>query len=155
MAPSRSSKKTSQSRSDPEYVKARVQGLIAERTEPRVKSAHWNADALVMKLRDGVTVTIPRRKIAGLAGASANALADFDIEGGGAYLHWGQLDVDHSVPVLLADALGVVTAREAARRAGSVSSPKKAAAAALNGRKGGRPPAKHTEGPKKKRKIAA
>jgi hypothetical protein len=155
MAPSQSTKKTNPSRSDRDYVKASVRGLIAERTEPRVKSAHWNADALVMKLRDGVTVTIPRRKIPGLAGASADALVDFGIEGGGAYLHWGKLDVDHSVPVLLANVLGVVTAREAARRAGSVSSPKKAAAAALNGRKGGRPPARHPETSKKKRKIAA
>jgi hypothetical protein len=129
--------------------------MIAQRTEPRVKNAYWDADALVLELRDGVTVTVPRRKIPGLARASAGALADFDIEGGGAYLHWEKLDVDHSVPVLLADVLGVVTAREAARRAGSVSSPKKAAAAASNGRKGGRPRSQLVEAPRKKRKIAA
>ena len=137
-----------------EYVKARARATIAQRTEPRVKSASWDADSLVLVLRDGVTVTIPRRKISGLAGASAEALADFDIEGGGAYLHWEKLDVDHSVPVLLADALGVVTVQEAARRAGSVTTPKKAAAAAANGRKGGRPRAKIVD-VKKKRKIAA
>ena len=155
MAPSLPTKKSKQDSKDRDYSKARDRALIAERTEPRVKSAHWSADALVMKLRDGVTVTIPRRKIPGLAGASNDALVDFEIEGGGAYLHWDKLDVDYSVPVLLADVLGVVTVREAARRAGSVSSPKKAAAAALNGRKGGRPPSQHIDRSKKKRKIAA
>ena len=138
-----------------EYVKARARGAIAERVEPRVKKAYWDAGALVLQLRGGVTVTVPRRMIPGLSRASAGALADFEIEGGGAYLHWEKLDVDHSVPVLLADILGVVTAREAARRAGSVSSPKKAAAAAANGRKGGRPRAKHVAAAGRKRTIAA
>jgi hypothetical protein len=153
MVRSQSSRKKRASQHDDEYAKARIRGLIAQRTEPRVKTAYWDADALVLKLRDGVSVTIPRRKIPGLAGASVEALADFEIEGGGAYLHWESLNVDHSVPVLLADALGVVTAQEAARRAGSVSSPKKAAAAASNGRKGGRPRAKNPD--VKKKRIAA
>ena len=151
MARSASSRK----RDNDEYVEARAHGAIAERTEPRVKTAHWDAERLVLQLHDGVTVIVPRRKIPGLARASAAALADMEIEGGGAHLHWGTLDVDHVVPVLLADALGIFTSREAARRAGSVSSPKKAAAAVANGRKGGRPRAECAVGPKKKRKIAA
>jgi hypothetical protein len=155
MARSQPVRKARANHNDKEYVDARVRGMIASRTEPRVKSAHWVADTLVLQLRDGVTVIVPRRKIPGLARASADALADLDIEGGGAYLHWGALDVDHSVPILLADVLGVVTVREAARRAGSVSSPKKAVAAASNGRKGGRPPKKQLESPKKKRNVAA
>jgi hypothetical protein len=155
MAPSHSARKMSAKQDDGEYNKARASGVISERIEPRVKKAFWDGGALVMELRDGVTVTVPRRKIPGLARAAVSALADFEIEGGGAYLHWRSLDVDHSVPVLLADVLGVVTAREAARRAGSVSSPKKAAAAASNGRKGGRPRTRQIDSPAKKRKIAA
>jgi hypothetical protein len=119
-----------------------------------VKTAHWTGNTLALELRDGVVVLLPRRKIPGLERASRDAIADFQIEGGGAYLHWEALDVDHSVPILLADALGVLTAREAARRAGSISSPKKATTAAANGRKGGRPLGPLTDPAKKKRKAA-
>jgi hypothetical protein len=129
--------------------------MTAQRTEPRVKAARWIGDALSLELRGGITVILPRRKIPGLERASASALADLQIDGRGAYLHWESLDVDHSVPVLLADALGVRTAREVARRAGSVSSPKKAAAAVANGSKGGRPRATPIEPRRKRRKIAA
>jgi len=153
MATAHSNRKTSRNQDEDEYITARARGIIAQRTEPRVKHAYWDAGALVLELRDGVTVIVPKRKIPGLSRASTRDLVAFDIEGGGAYLHWDALDVDHSVPVLLADVLGVVTAREVARRAGSVTSPKKAAAAALNGRKGGRPPAR--QAPSKKRKAAA
>ncbi len=51
-------------------------------------------------------------------------------------LHWEALDVDLSVPALMAESFGTKTwMRELARRAGSV----KAAAARVNGAKGGRP----------------
>jgi hypothetical protein len=120
-----------------------------------VKAAHWVGDALSLELRTGVTVTLPRRKIPGLERATIQALRDFTVEAGGAYLHWETLDVDHSVPVLLADAVGVLTSREVARRAGSVSTPRKAASAAANGRKGGRPRTTSAKPVKKKHKVAA
>ena len=53
------------------------------------------------------------------------------------FLHWEKLDVDFSVPGLVAGIFG--TARWMAARAGRASSPAKAAAARANGAKGGRP----------------
>lgn len=55
-------------------------------------------------------------------------------------LHWEALDVDLSIPTLMAGSFGTKAwMRELARRAGSVTSPAKAAAARVNGAKGGRP----------------
>jgi hypothetical protein len=58
-------------------------------------------------------------------------------------LHWEQLDVDVSVPGLLAGLFGTKAwmDRQRAARAGTARSPAKAEAARRNGAKGGRPPA--------------
>jgi hypothetical protein len=52
-------------------------------------------------------------------------------------LHWEALDVDLSIPGLIAGIFG--TRSYMARRAGQATSPAKAAAARANGAKGGRP----------------
>lgn len=61
------------------------------------------------------------------------------IEGRGEYLRWPRLDVDHSVPILLEDAIGIRSVATNARHAGATITPAKAAAARMNGAKGGRP----------------
>jgi hypothetical protein len=73
----------------------------------------------------------------GLTGADPQALGNFELSGGGYGLHWPALDVDLTVPGLLAGIFG--TAKWMAAQAGRSSSPAKAAAARRNGRKGGRP----------------
>ncbi len=73
----------------------------------------------------------------GLGGADPQALGNIELSGGGYGLHWPALDVDLTVPGLLAGIFG--TAKWMAAQAGRSSSPAKAAAARRNGRKGGRP----------------
>ena len=63
-------------------------------------------------------------------------------------MHCVTLDVDHWVSVLLADALGVLTAREGARR-------RRQRIVAQESRKGGRPRTTSAKPRKKKHKVAA
>jgi hypothetical protein len=64
-------------------------------------------------------------------------LAQVEILGTGHGLHWEALDVDLSVPGVLAGLFG--TRAHMARHAGQATSPAKAAAARANGARGGRP----------------
>lgn len=50
----------------------------------------------------GATFSAPRRLLQGLRGASAAELAEVEVLGVGYGLHWESLDVDFSVPGLLA-----------------------------------------------------
>ena len=98
------------------------------------------ADLVTLQLNDGVRVSIPRRLLEGLQGASPAQLAKVEILGRGTGIHWPLLDVDHYVPGLLNYIFG--TSRwmaELGRRGGSATSVSKAAASRANGKKGGRP----------------
>lgn len=64
-------------------------------------------------------------------------LAAVELLGQGYGLHWEELDVDLSLPGLMAGLFG--TKAWMARRAGQATSAAKAAAARANGAKGGRP----------------
>lgn len=114
-------------------------GRAARRTEPRAASARYDRPSgrIVVDLTNGCTFAFPARTAQGLEQASDDQIAAVEILGDGYGLHWEALDVDFSVPGLLAGVFG--TAAYMARRAGSVTSPLKAAAARANGAKGGRP----------------
>jgi hypothetical protein len=73
----------------------------------------------------------------GLESATDDQHSKIEILGAGFGLHWEVLDVDLSIPGLLADAFG--TRAYMARRAGEATSPTKAAAARIDGSKEGRP----------------
>lgn len=127
-----------------ELTKAQIdaaleRGRIADQTEPRAAGARYDARSgrIIIELTNGATFAFPARLAEGLADAPPEALADIEILGTGDGLHWEQLDVDYSVPGLVAGIFG--TARWMAARAGRASSPAKAAAARANGAKGGRP----------------
>lgn len=92
---------------------------------------------IVIELANGSQFAFPAELAQGLSGASPEALAEIELSGGGYGLHWPSLDVDLTVPGLLAGVFG--TARWMAARAGRATSPAKAAAARRNGAKGGRP----------------
>jgi Protein of unknown function (DUF2442) len=96
---------------------------------------------VVVNLNTGVQIAFPTRLAEGLAGASANDLAEIEISPAGLGLHWPKLDADVYVPALLKGVFGSKRwmAAELGATGGKVRSRAKAAAARQNGRKGGRP----------------
>jgi Protein of unknown function (DUF2442) len=86
---------------------------------------------------NGCTFAFPPQLAQGLNSATEDQLAEVEVLGSGTGLHWETLDIDLSVPDLLAGLFG--TKAYMARHAGQTCSPAKAAAARANGAKGGRP----------------
>ena len=124
---------------DDEIETALARGEAARLAEPRATSARYDRqlDRVIVDLNNGCTFAFPPRLAQGLETATEDELAQVEMLGTGSGLHWEALDVDLSVPGLLAGLLG--TASHMARRAGRVTSSAKAAAARTNGAKGGRP----------------
>ena len=118
---------------------AEERGRIAAQTEPRAVRARYDQrrGQIVVALTNGCSFTFPARLAQGLEHASDEHIAAFEILGNGYGLHWETLDVDLSIPGLLAGLFG--TRSYMARQAGQTRSPAKAAAARANGAKGGRP----------------
>jgi hypothetical protein len=106
-------------------------------------TAHYDQGRarVVVSLNNGVELAFPPELAEGLAGASADDLAEIEISPSGLGLHWPRLDADLYLPALLQGVFGSKQwmARQLGALGGSMSSPAKAAAARENGRKGGRP----------------
>jgi hypothetical protein len=124
---------------DDQIDAALARGEMARLTEPRAASARYDRqlDRVIIDLTNGCTFAFPPRLAQGLETATVDELAQVEVLGMGTGLHWEALDADLSVSGLLAGLLG--TASHIARRAGRATSPAKAAAARVNGGKGGRP----------------
>jgi len=124
---------------DPVIDAALERGRVARENEPRALAARYDraSGRVVVDLENGCTFAFPPRLAQGLEDASAEALSDIEILGNGYGLHWQALDVDLSLPGLMAGIFG--TKAWMARRAGRATSAAKAAAARANGAKGGRP----------------
>jgi hypothetical protein len=122
-----------------EYEAALERGRIADATEPRAKSARYDGKSgrVIVELKNGCTFAFPVALVQHLRDATPEQLAEVEVLGRGYGLHWETLDVDFSVPGLMAGIFG--TRKYMAQLAGQATSPKKAAAARENGRKGGRP----------------
>jgi Protein of unknown function (DUF2442) len=107
--------------------------------QPRAAAARYEGalGRVVVELTNGCTFMFPPRLAQGLETATDAQLAQVEILGAGYGLHWEALDVDLSIPGLLAGLFGTKTYM--ARQAGRATSPAKAAAARVNGAKGGRP----------------
>ncbi len=107
-----------------------------KRDEPTdVVSARYNraADTLDLVLRNGIQVRFPRLQIRELARSSPKEIGRVEIQPGGDGISIRSLDVDISVPGLLADELGTLFARAIGRRARGKTSEKKAASSKANG----------------------
>src|SRR6266852_2157443 len=122
---------------------AKRRGKRSLRTEPRARAVRYNRKTgrVQVDLTNGCSFVFPPRKAQGLERASDQELAQIEILGLGLGLHWVRLDVDLSVPGLLAGLFGTKAYmdRQRAARAGAETSAAKAAAARRNGAKGGRP----------------
>jgi hypothetical protein len=124
---------------DAEIDAAVQRGAAIRANEPRAKAARFDRrlGRVIVDLTNGCAFAFPPRLAQGLESASDDDLEKLEILGTGYGLHWEALDVDLSIPGLLA---GIFGARAyMARRAGQAKSPAKAAAARVNGAKGGRP----------------
>ena len=128
---------------DTDITEAERRCQRALRIEPRAKTARYDrrTGRVRVVLTNGCSFAFPARNAEGLARASDAELAQVEILGLGLALHWERLNVDLSVPGLLAGLFGTKAYmdRQRAARAGAATSAKKAAAARRNGAKGGRP----------------
>lgn len=126
-----------------DMAEAERRGAELAAREPRARAAHYEVTTgrVIVELANGCSFAFPAGLAEGLEGAEEDALAEIEILGRGLGLHWERLDVDLSVPGLLAGLFGTraFLDRQRAAKAGAARSPAKAAAARRNGRKGGRP----------------
>lgn len=124
---------------DTEIEDASRRGRMAYLNEPRGVLAHYDRKEgrIVVELTNGCIFAFPARIGQGLENATDEELAQVELIGRGYGLHWEALDADLSIPGLMAGLFG--TKSYMARRAGQQTSPAKAAAARMNGAKGGRP----------------
>ena len=74
----------------------------AEAIAPQAQGVRVEADALVVELLDGRTVSVPVAWYPRLAHGSASERSDWRLIGGGNGIHWQQLDEDIAVEDLLA-----------------------------------------------------
>lgn len=114
-------------------------GQVARLHEPRGVAARYDRQVgrVIVEFTNGCTFAFPPRLAQGLEDASEDQLAQVEILETGYGLHWEALDADLSIPGLLAGLFG--TRAYMAKHAGQATSPAKAAAARVNGAKGGRP----------------
>jgi hypothetical protein len=122
-----------------EHEAAEQRGREVLASMPLAVSARYDARRrrVVLELNNGSMFAFPTEAVQGLHGASHADLADLEVWGEGYALRWDRLDVDFTVPGLLAGIFG--TRSYMASVAGRTTSPAKAAAARENGKKGGRP----------------
>ncbi len=124
---------------DPAIDVALSRGAAARKAEPRAAAVRYDRalDRVLVDLTNGCSFAFPPRLAQELQDATVDQIAEVEVLGAGSGLHWEALDVDLSLPGLMAGLVG--TAAHMAGRAGRATSPAKASAARTNGARGGRP----------------
>ena len=124
------------------FDSARSRGQVRAQDPSAVVEAQYNAarNTIELRFRSGGSMSIPSRLIPGLDEKPASAVESINVSPAGDALSWPLLDVDVYVPGLVERAFGTcLFARATGRRRGRRRSKAKAAAARVNGAKGGRP----------------
>lgn len=122
--------------------RAREVGAETDATEHRAESVHYDApnNRITIKLRNGAISSFPPSLVPGLTGASPEEIADFFITPGGRSIRWESLNLDFSIPGLVAHIFGTREwLAEIGRQGGRKTSLAKAEASRRNGAEGGRP----------------
>lgn len=104
-------------------------GAVAVHYRPR-------PDVIVLEMRSGATVMLPRKLIPFLGDKPKAVAAGATLSPAGTSLWFDAADLHYSVVGLIREVLGLDVQQ---RRAGAARSPAKAAASRANGAKGGRP----------------
>ena len=93
---------------DREYRKALERAAAADAIEPRARFARFDRRTrrVVVDLRNRARFTFPTELAEGLRGAAVDDLARLEVSPSGAGLHWPSLDVDLSLPNLMAGVFG-------------------------------------------------
>lgn len=118
--------------------------------EPRALSVRFDRASrrLQIELQDGVAIMIPVASIQGLQKATSHEIESVELLAQGYALYWPAIDVDLTVPGLMAGIFGTqqwmrkITSdflSEAGRKGGSATTGPKRVAARANGKLGGRP----------------
>ena len=75
--------------------------ILAPSANERVRDVRFDADALVVDLMDGRTISVPLAWYPRLASATRSQRAKWEISAAGFGIHWPELDEDFSTEGLL------------------------------------------------------
>lgn len=121
---------------------AKEQTRVADAVEPRAKTAAYDSSTkrIVITLNNGADFSFYTSSVPELATASPKDIAQIEISPSGRTLRWRVLDADLSLPALMMGVFGSkIWMTQLGQMGGQATSKAKAAAARLNGMKGGRP----------------
>ena len=143
---------TADAMSDEELERIRRDSEERDKVEPRALTARYERKSgrLIVELRNGVIFMVPVSLLQGIAGADPELIAQVKLDARGYGLHWEALDVDLTVPGLLAGIFGTkkwmteINKRDAVATSSSKQSPSQVSAVPKNGKKGGRPRRKNS-----------
>ncbi len=125
-----------------QIAKAKEQAHLANEIEPRAKAAYYDrsANRIVVELSNEADFRFAPSSVQELVAASPDEIAQVEISPSGQTLRWKKLDADLSLPGLMMGIFGTkMWMAHLGRTGGQATSQAKAAAARLNGIKGGRP----------------
>jgi hypothetical protein len=126
-----------------EFAAATRRGAERRATEPFAVAARYDRrrDRVVVSLNTGVELAFPPHIAQGLEKAVPADLADVELSPSGFGIHFPKLDAHLYLPALLQGVFGskAWTAAQLGAAGGRARSAAKAAAARVNGKRGGRP----------------
>ena len=91
-----------------EYRRALERAVAADATEPRARFARFDRRSrrVIVELRNRAKFIFPPELVEGLRGAAVDDLARVEVSPSRGGLHWPTLDVDFSLPALMAGVFG-------------------------------------------------